>query len=330
MLHRCRRTRRIMFSVGLAIALPLVDAPPLSAAAPASSSDAVVKRGDHSLQVVQLQQLLIAAGVTVNGGADGDFGPGTETAVKEYQRQHGLTVNGIADVPTATALGMLSPDPVLAKGASGDSVRRLQQQLIAVGVTVHGGADGQYGDGTKRAVAAFQTSKGLSASGSVDAATAAVLANAAAGAATAPTAGAPVTGALAAFPVPATCQFWDTWLAPRSGGRKHLGVDIAAPKWTPVFAVNDGTISKRQLEKKGSLAGNSVWLTTADGTYYFYAHLASFSDGAGVGSEVNAGDVIGYVGTTGNAIVSHLHFEVHPKGGQAVNPYPIVDAASSC
>ena len=120
------------------------------------------------------------------------------------------------------------------------------------------------------------------------------------------------------------------WGAPRSGGRKHQGVDIIAKSGTPLYAVQTGTITKRQTDYRGSLAGNALWLTLPDGTYYFYAHLSSFADGIGVGTKVTAGTVIGYVGTTGNASVPHLHFEVHPNGGAAVNPYPIVKAVSGC
>lgn len=132
------------------------------------------------------------------------------------------------------------------------------------------------------------------------------------------------------FPMPATCAFANTWGAPRSGGRKHQGVDIIAKSGTPLYAVQTGTITKLRTDYRGSLAGNAIWLTLPDGTYYFYAHLSAFAGGVGVGSKVAAGTVIGYVGKTGNASVPHLHFEVHPKGGAAVNPFPIVKAVSGC
>ena len=130
--------------------------------------------------------------------------------------------------------------------------------------------------------------------------------------------------------MPHRCTFWDTWGAPRSGGRTHQGVDILAPTGTPIYAVQGGTITKVQYDYKGSLAGNAIWLTAPDGTYFFYAHLSAFANGVGKGTTVNAGATIGYVGSTGNAGVPHLHFEVHPRGGSAVNPYPIVKAVSGC
>jgi peptidoglycan hydrolase-like protein with peptidoglycan-binding domain len=334
------RFRRIHLTFGATLALGCTLLPvSLSTvlAAPtslASSSDVVVKRGDQSLKVVQVQQLLIAAGISVKGGADGIFGPGTETAVKTYQGQRGLTVNGVVDTPTAIILGIVPARAVVAKGSSGAAVKAVQQQLMAVGVSLRGGADGSFGASTMKAVQEFQSTHHLRVSGVVDAATAEILANAAAAAPATPVK--PVTSApavdsrLASFPVPATCKFWDTWGAPRSGGRKHEGVDIAAAEWTPVFAVQNGKISRRQADYQGSRAGNAIWLTASNGTYYFYGHLSAFAKGVGVGSPVRSGDVIGYVGSTGNAEVPHLHLEVHPNGGGPVNPYPILKAASSC
>ena len=341
MLHRSRHLRRTTLTVSACMALACIALPvgvAIGAAAPtgaATATDVFAQRGDNSLRVRRVQQLLIAAGIAVRGGVDGAFGPGTETAVKQYQGQRGLPVNGVVDAPTAITLGILPPTPILAQGSSGAAVKQVQRQLIALGIPVRGGADGSFGSGTAKAVQSFQSSHSLSATGVVDAATAAILAKAADAAATAATppttpAATPATDQLASFPVPATCRFWDTWGAPRSGGRKHEGVDIAAASGTAIFAVQDGKITKRQADYQGSRPGNAIWLTAANGTYYFYGHLSAFANGVGVGSPVHAGAVIGYVGSTGNSLIPHLHLEIHPGGGGPVNPYPILRAASDC
>jgi murein DD-endopeptidase MepM/ murein hydrolase activator NlpD len=93
--------------------------------------------------------------------------------------------------------------------------------------------------------------------------------------------------------------------------------------------VLDGTITK-MYGADSKLSGNALRLTTADGTYFFYAHLDSFAAGIAIGSVVRAGQIIGYMGSTGDAGSSHLHFEVHPLGGPAVSPYPVVKAVDAC
>jgi len=135
-------------------------------------------------------------------------------------------------------------------------------------------------------------------------------------------------GALDVFPVDPPCFYSNSWGAARSGGRKHEGVDIILSRGKPIYAVRDGKVSKKY--SGGALAGNGIAIQTSDGTYFFYAHLERFADGIRKGSKVKAGDIIGYVGSTGATLVPHVHFEVHPKGGKAVDPTPYVAQVDRC
>jgi murein DD-endopeptidase MepM/ murein hydrolase activator NlpD len=130
---------------------------------------------------------------------------------------------------------------------------------------------------------------------------------------------APTPSSGMACPVNGPRAFADTWGAPRSGGRSHEGVDMMSPRGTPLVAVESGSANF----KTNRLGGNAIWLTGSSGTKYYYAHLSAWE---GSSRSVSKGEVIGYVGATGNTSANHLHFEVHPGGGRAVNPYPYVRA----
>lgn len=125
------------------------------------------------------------------------------------------------------------------------------------------------------------------------------------------------------FPVQGPNSFIDSWGFPRSGGRKHKGTDIMSPRNTPLVAVVDGVISKTNPVERG-LGGITVWLRGDDGHSYYYAHLETIAAGVTKGMRVKGGQVLGFVGDTGNARggETHLHFEIHPGGGAAINPYP--------
>jgi murein DD-endopeptidase MepM/ murein hydrolase activator NlpD len=117
-------------------------------------------------------------------------------------------------------------------------------------------------------------------------------------------------------PVQGGAKFMNDWGFPRSGGRFHEGNDLFAPRGRPAVAVVSGTV----VQTVGKLGGIQVKLFGDDGVAYYYTHLDAF----GAKGKVSAGSVIGYVGSTGNAAggPTHVHFEVHPGGGAAVNPYP--------
>ena len=129
------------------------------------------------------------------------------------------------------------------------------------------------------------------------------------------------------FPVYGPSSFVDTFGAPRgdiSSGWHH-GDDIFAPLGAPILAVATGTVFSVGWNPVG---GNRLWLRDGQGNLFYYAHLSAFTPLAVNGSKVNAGDVIGFVGNTGDAQGTpfHLHFEIHPVGllGEgydgAVNP----------
>ncbi len=122
------------------------------------------------------------------------------------------------------------------------------------------------------------------------------------------------------FPVQGPCTFSNDWHAPRTG-HLHQGNDIFAAMGTPCVACVSGTV----YQGEGKNAGLYVRLVGDDGNVYYYMHLQRF----GATGHVPAGTVIGYVGDTGNAKGGspHLHFEIHPGGGPAINPYPILLAA---
>jgi murein DD-endopeptidase MepM/ murein hydrolase activator NlpD len=127
-----------------------------------------------------------------------------------------------------------------------------------------------------------------------------------------------VSGGIAC-PVGTPRSYSDTYGAPRSGGRVHLGVDILAPTGTPIYAYEDGVITRMD---SNSLGGITLYLDGDSGNLYYYAHLNGYVSGVGTGQSVTAGQHIAYVGMTGNAPIPHLHWEVMPGGGSNVNPYP--------
>lgn len=118
----------------------------------------------------------------------------------------------------------------------------------------------------------------------------------------------------------------DTWGAARSQGRKHEGIDIMARLGTPVRATAPGRIAKLFKSARG---GITIYQFDQGGQLvYYYAHLSAYADGLHEGDQVRQGQLIGYVGSTGNATTPHLHFEIQRATaekkwwrGSAINPY---------
>ena len=140
---------------------------------------------------------------------------------------------------------------------------------------------------------------------------------------------APLNGTALHMPVVGIQKYHltNSWHAARDGGkRKHKGIDIFAPKGTPVVAVTDGIISYIGIQPKG---GQCLWLTTEAGASFYDAHLARWAPGLYEGMEVRSGELLGFVGNTGNARTTppHLHFGVN-RNDEMVNPYPILTRAN--
>jgi hypothetical protein len=145
------------------------------------------------------------------------------------------------------------------------------------------------------------------------------------------------------FPVVGPVTYTDDFGQPRAGG-PHQGNDLLGKKRSPVVAVEDGTV---KFWTTSANAGCMLYLYGASGTMYEYIHLnndltaandnkgkcvdgVSYAPGLVNGQHVDAGQLIGYLGDSGdaNGIHPHLHFELHPKGGKAVSPFPYLQTAA--
>ena len=333
-------------------------APVATTVAPVVDALSVIpKRGGRGTSVLKVQGALVKAGITVRGGTDGFFGSSTAEAISVFQKIKGLAVTSTLTPDTVSALGLsvtttttvqpatttsttvaIVPDSTSStvattpvdistlltiemlpkRGDKNEATRIAQKAIVAAGIELKGGIDGVFGIATKVALTKYQTKQGLSVNGLLDYATALKL-----------NIVSPPIVTIDVFPVQGHCSFVDSWHAARGNARLHLGVDIIATEGQLLYAVADGTIGKVTNDAPGKLSGNALRLVRADGTYFFYAHMKSFAEGITEGTTVKAGQVIGLLGKTGTG-TPHLHFEVHPGGGEAVNPYPVVKAIDAC
>lgn len=133
-----------------------------------------------------------------------------------------------------------------------------------------------------------------------------------------------MAGSPIVFPVPGG-TYTNDWGGPRSGGNTHKGTDIFAKHGAPIVAIEDGVITKAGDD--GGKGGLRLWI---NGTWY-YAHMSKLARGIKVGARVKAGQIVGYVGTSGDAkgTSPHLHLGYDPSGSHSANgswenPYPLL------
>ena len=129
-----------------------------------------------------------------------------------------------------------------------------------------------------------------------------------------------------ALPVPvvgvSASRLADTWGAARSGGRRHEGIDIFAPRGTPVRSTTRGLVLWRGWNRLG---GRALTVLGPGGQRHYYAHLEAWA-GPGAGDWVEEGDLLGFVGDSGNATGTppHLHYGIYAWEGGALDPYPLL------
>lgn len=272
----------------------------LAAGASASTTTYTLKWGDTLGKVAARYRIPVEALTAVNGIRD-------PNRVREGQT---LKVPDRRSAMVAIAKPISSVST--AKAADGS-----QQHEVKAGETLSGIAT-RYGTTVAqlRAVNGLKESSTIREGRFLKLPASAKLAPAAAAAA-APAASAPVCPVKGAEKF----DFSNSFGAPRHGGRAHAGNDIFAKRGTPVVASVDGTIS----QASGSITGIGYYLEGDDGVTYYGAHMDSLRVAKG---RVAKGDVIGSVGTTGNAYGTppHLHFEVKPRGGASIDPYPLLRA----
>lgn len=124
-------------------------------------------------------------------------------------------------------------------------------------------------------------------------------------------------------PVDGATTFRDSWGEPRPGGRGHAGTDMMAAPGTPLVAIESGVIWYMSWHYAG---GNGLYIDGDSGDRWYYAHMQDYAPGIATGVTVTAGQLVGYVGSTGNASTPHLHLGYLPGADYYDNPYPIVAA----
>jgi hypothetical protein len=263
-----------------------------------------------SANVAALQVAMSALGLYPHP-IDGITGPWTQEAVRKFQAQHGLTVDGIAGSETRRALGKrgkpnLGKRP-MRRGHRGWDVAALQFLLHERGFEA-GGFDGGFGPNTENAVRRFQTAARIEVDGVAGPTTLDALRGRQVVTAN------PIGPVRFFRPVPGPITDGFGFIPP---GRWHTGLDFPAPKGTPIHAGGVGVVSFAGMNTGGY--GNLVVISHRLGFESWYAHMSRIAVSAG--QPVSGGVTIGYVGSTGRSTGPHLHFEVR-HFGSPVDPTP--------
>jgi murein DD-endopeptidase MepM/ murein hydrolase activator NlpD len=263
-----------------------------------------------SAEVAALQVALNAVGLYPHP-VDGISGPWTQQAVRTFQEQRGLTVDGISGQQTRAALGKRGKPDLgarpLRQGQRGWDVAALQFLLHERGFEP-GGFDGGFGPNTGKAVRGFQAAAHVRVDGVAGPTTLAALRG------TQVVTSSPVGPVRFFTPVPGPIGDRFGWIPP---GRWHTGLDFPVPKGTPIHAGGVGIVSFAGTNTGGY--GNLVVVKHRLGFETWYAHMSSIA--ASPGQSVSGGVTIGYVGSTGRSTGPHLHFEVR-HFGTPVDPTP--------
>jgi murein DD-endopeptidase MepM/ murein hydrolase activator NlpD len=324
---RREHNRRKHISAALATAVVAGPSAPLAAAQVSGDASAAIaaespanraieiREGGLPLQLGSEGELVAHVQKELHVTADGIFGVQTDAAVRNYQARAGLEVDGIVGLATWGSLFGESTASGAALGGANipPAVReRVEERIAEVGQDL--AADGQIDGSTGLAAPApgappadTPAPQGSPAPPSAQTPTTTPAPNGSACGSS--TISSPVSGTV-------TSNF-----GPR-GGRNHDGIDIAAPTGTPVRAAACGTVS---LAGQQSGYGNMVCITHTSQFSTCYAHLSRF--GVTSGAQVRQGQVIGYVGCTGNCTGPHLHFETR-VGGRATDPRAYLGGAS--
>jgi murein DD-endopeptidase MepM/ murein hydrolase activator NlpD len=238
------------------------------------------------------------------GTVDGLLGPGTESAVRRFQRRAGLRPNGVPGARTRRAFGRYGKRAPLGGrslvlGMRGWDVAALQFALAWHGFP-SGVFDGDFGSHTYEALRRFQVREGVTADGIAGPETFAALRG-------------PIPRSPLKLARPLIGPIGDVF-GPR-GNRFHAGLDFPAPKGAAVGAARSGQVEFAGWG--GSSWGNLVVIAHGDGVRTLYAHLSRMA--VKPGKNVGSGSTIGYVGSSGRATGPHLHFEVTVRGA-SVDP----------